>query len=151
MHAATPRMYFPNIDLKWSISNWSPLNAGSHLRQCCHGHRILYRSPFPFFCVSMIRYSASTVYKRRRFPGNTQNSARPGRWLLLFTVLAEWRIMTNRAYAKSNGDGLLYSIIFGSILCFCCTTEDILLSTGCTFLFLCYWATSEKLLAIHIK
>jgi hypothetical protein len=40
MHAATPRMYFPNIDLTWSISNWSILNAGSRLRQCCHGNTI---------------------------------------------------------------------------------------------------------------
>jgi hypothetical protein len=28
MHAATPRMYFLNIDLTWSISNWStPVNS----------------------------------------------------------------------------------------------------------------------------
>jgi hypothetical protein len=31
--AFTPRLYFPNIDLKWSISNWLILNAGSRLRQ----------------------------------------------------------------------------------------------------------------------
>jgi hypothetical protein len=31
---------------------------------------------------------------------------------LLFTVHAEWRIMTNSAYAKSNGDGLLCSIMW---------------------------------------
>ena len=37
MHAATPRIYFPNIDLTWSISNWPTLNAASRLRQCCHG------------------------------------------------------------------------------------------------------------------
>jgi hypothetical protein len=44
MHAATPRMYFPNIDLTWSISNWLTLNlwlnAGSRLRHCCHGNTI---------------------------------------------------------------------------------------------------------------
>jgi hypothetical protein len=40
MRATTPRMYFPNIDLSWSISNWSTLNAGSRLRQCCDGNRI---------------------------------------------------------------------------------------------------------------
>jgi hypothetical protein len=30
----------PNNDLTWSISNWSTLNAGSHLRQWCHGNTI---------------------------------------------------------------------------------------------------------------
>jgi hypothetical protein len=40
MHAATPGMYFPNIDLIWSISNWSTLNAGSPARKCCHGNTI---------------------------------------------------------------------------------------------------------------
>jgi hypothetical protein len=34
--------------------------------------------------------------------------------MLLFTVLAEWWIMTNSAYAKTNGDGLLYSILWYS-------------------------------------
>jgi hypothetical protein len=59
----------------------------------------------------MIRHSASTVNRSSYPPGNTKNGTRPGGWLLLFTVLAEWRIMTNRAYAKSNGDGLLCSIL----------------------------------------
>jgi hypothetical protein len=41
MHAATPRMYFPNIDLTWSIIVIDQhLNAGSRLRQCCHGNTI---------------------------------------------------------------------------------------------------------------
>jgi hypothetical protein len=31
---------------------------------------------------------------------------------LLLTVVAEWRIMTNRAYAKNNEDGLLCSILW---------------------------------------
>jgi hypothetical protein len=46
LHAATPRMYFPNIDLTWSISNWLTLNlwlnAGSRLHQCCHGPMTCY-------------------------------------------------------------------------------------------------------------
>ena len=40
MHAATPRMYFPNIYLTWSVSNWSTMNAGSRSRQCCHSNTI---------------------------------------------------------------------------------------------------------------
>jgi hypothetical protein len=32
--------------------------------------------------------------------------------LLLLTVLAEWGIMTNRAYVKNNGDGFLCSILW---------------------------------------
>jgi hypothetical protein len=29
MHAVTPRQYFPNIKLTWSIQKWPTLNAGS--------------------------------------------------------------------------------------------------------------------------
>jgi hypothetical protein len=32
--------------------------------------------------------------------------------MLLFRVLAEWRIMTNSGYAKNSGDGLLCSILW---------------------------------------
>jgi hypothetical protein len=60
----------------------------------------------------MIHHSASTVNRSSPPPGNTKNGERPGGWLLLFTVLAEWRIMTNNAYAKNNGDGLLCSILW---------------------------------------
>jgi hypothetical protein len=60
----------------------------------------------------MIRHSASTVNRSSPPPGNTKNGARSGGWLLLFTVLAEWRIMMNNAYAKNNGDGLLCSILW---------------------------------------
>jgi hypothetical protein len=58
------------------------------------------------FCVSSIHHdsSLSKYRKQKQFPpGNTKNGACPWGWLLLFTVLAEWRIMMNRAYAKNNG------------------------------------------------
>jgi hypothetical protein len=66
------------------------------------------------FSVSSIRHDSSlSKYRKQKQspPGNTQNGTRPGGWLLLFTVLAEWRIITNNAYAKNNGDGLLCSIL----------------------------------------
>ena len=63
------------------------------------------------FCVSVTRHSASTVNRSSHPPGRASFSVFPG-GLLLFTVLAEWRIMTNRAYAKNNGDGLLCSILW---------------------------------------
>jgi hypothetical protein len=73
------------------------------------------------FSVSSIRHDSSlSKYRKQKQspPGNTKNGARPGGWLLLFAVLAEWRIMTNSAYAKNNGDGLLCSILwqYGKIL-----------------------------------
>jgi hypothetical protein len=80
-----------------------------------------YKSTPLFFCVSAIRHdsSLSKYRKQKQSPppptGNTQNGARPGGWLLLFTVLAEWRIMTSNAYAKNNGDELLYSILCQNI------------------------------------
>jgi hypothetical protein len=66
------------------------------------------------FCVSSIRHdsSLSKYRKQKQSPPWTYailSISRGG--LLLLTVLAEWRIMTNRAYAKSNGDGLLCSIL----------------------------------------
>jgi hypothetical protein len=45
----------------------------------------------------MICYSASTVNRSNLSPGNTKNGTRTGGWLLLFKVLAEWRIMTDKA------------------------------------------------------
>ena len=85
-------------------------------RECPRGHRILHRSPSPlFFCVSAIRHdsSLSKYRKQKQSPPWTcviLSISRGG--LLLFTVLAEWRIMTNRAYAKNKGDGLLCSILW---------------------------------------
>ena len=73
------------------------------------------------FSVSAIRHDSSlSKYRKQKQspPGNTKNGERPGGWLLLFTVLAEWRIMTNNAYAKNNGDGLLCSIL-------CWSTYDV--------------------------
>jgi hypothetical protein len=67
-----------------------------------------------FFCVSSIRHDSSlNKYRKQKQspPGNTKTGACPGGWLLLFTVLAEWRIMANRAYAKTNEDGILCSIL----------------------------------------
>jgi hypothetical protein len=92
-------------------------------------HQIWLRAPSPsvtpqnttqksisfVFCVSSIRHDSSlSKYRKQKQspPGNTQNGTRPGGWLLLFTVLAEWRIMTNSAYAKNKGDGLLCSILW---------------------------------------
>jgi hypothetical protein len=67
------------------------------------------------FCVSAIRHDSSLgkYHKEKQSPPwmcAILNISRG--WLLLFTVLAEWRIMTNSAYAKNNGDGLLYSILW---------------------------------------
>jgi hypothetical protein len=42
-----------------------------------------------------IRHSASTLNRSSHPLGNIKNGGRPGGWLLLFRVLAEWRIMTN--------------------------------------------------------
>jgi hypothetical protein len=67
------------------------------------------------FSVSAIRHDSSlSKYRKQKQspPGTTTNGERPGGWLLLFTVLAEWRIMTTNAYAKNNGDGLLCSILW---------------------------------------
>jgi hypothetical protein len=67
------------------------------------------------FCVSSIRHDSSlSKYRKQKQspPGRAPFLVFPGGGLLLFTVLAEWRIMTNRAYAKSNGDGLLCSILW---------------------------------------
>jgi hypothetical protein len=66
------------------------------------------------FSVSVIRHdsSLSKYRKQKQSPPWTFaifSISRGG--LLLFTVLAEWRIMTNSAYAKNNGDGLLCSIL----------------------------------------
>jgi hypothetical protein len=68
----------------------------------------------------MIRHSASSV-NRSSTPLEILKMAHvQGGWLLLFTVLAEWRIMANRAYAKNNEDGLLCSILWSySVVEFC--------------------------------
>jgi hypothetical protein len=73
------------------------------------------KSIFIVFCVSSIRHdsSLSKYRKQKQSPSWTCAVFSISRgWLLLFTVLAEWRIMTNRAYAKNIGDGLLCSILW---------------------------------------
>ena len=78
-----------------------------------HCHRILYRSPSPLFFSQvlfiMIRHSTSN---RSSHPWKYSKWHMSRGWLLLFTVLAEWRIMTNSTYAKNNGDWLRYSILW---------------------------------------
>jgi hypothetical protein len=100
----------------WSLQRERLSNLASSFENTPPGHRILRRSPSPlFFWVSSIRHDSSLskyCKQKQSPPGNTQNGARPGGWLLLFTVLAEWRIMTNKAYAKNNGDGFLCSILW---------------------------------------
>jgi hypothetical protein len=76
------------------------------------------------FCLSAIRHdsSLSKYRKHKQSPPWTcaiLSISRGG--LLLFTVLAEWRIMTNRAYAKNKGDGLLCSILW--LYWKCCTRK----------------------------
>jgi hypothetical protein len=66
------------------------------------------------FCVSSIRHDSSLSKYRKQKQSPLWTCAifsisRGG--LFLFTVLAEWRIMTNSVYAKSIGDGLLCSIL----------------------------------------
>jgi hypothetical protein len=83
---------------------------------CCTGaQNTTQKSISIVFSVSAICHDSSlSKYRKQKQspPGNTKNGERPGGWLLLFTVLAEWRIMTNNAYAKNNGDGLLCSILW---------------------------------------
>jgi hypothetical protein len=96
-----------------SVFSHPCIRIGIHLLHRPRKHRILHRSPFPlFFCVSAIRHSASTVNRSSPPPWKYSKWRTSRGWLLLFTVLAEWRIVTNSAYAKNIGDGLLYSILW---------------------------------------
>jgi hypothetical protein len=64
------------------------------------------------FSVSSIRHdsSLSKYRKQKQSPsGNTKNGARPGGWSPAFVYGTCW--VTNNAYAKKNGDGLLCSIL----------------------------------------
>jgi hypothetical protein len=73
----------------------------------CQHRGTEYYTEVHLFCVSSIRHDSSlSKYRKQKQspPGLAPFLVFPGGWLLLFTVLAEWRIMTNRAYAKSNGD-----------------------------------------------
>jgi hypothetical protein len=113
------------LSQKSIITPWFTCNDSAS--KCCHhNHRAIIMSALAqnttqksipiAFCVSSICHDSSlSKYRKQKQtppPGNTKNGACPGGWLLLFTVLAEWRIMMNRAYAKSNGDGLLCSILW---------------------------------------
>jgi hypothetical protein len=62
------------------------------------------------FCVSSIRHdsSLSKYRKQKQSPLEILKMAHIQGSVCFF---AEWRIMTNKAYAKSNGDGLLCSIL----------------------------------------
>jgi hypothetical protein len=41
-HLTWDSRFYRQMLLTWSISNWSTLNAGSSLRQCCHGNTIIF-------------------------------------------------------------------------------------------------------------
>ena len=101
--------------LSWILLHFTERFLTSSLRRVL-SQNTTQKSISIVFCVSAIRHdsSLSKYRKQKQSPPWTCAILSISRWwLLLFTtVLAEWRIMTNSAYGKNNGDGLLYSILW---------------------------------------
>jgi hypothetical protein len=95
--AATPRLYFPNIYLTWSISNWPILNIGPRCGvNCCHDNTIFLKSIL-HIQSSKVKLLESSSYETsfQIYVFENWNLAYPtsGKHALVFLRWMRWSVM----------------------------------------------------------